>query len=168
MRAWAAGVALALLGCAHAEVPGARPRVVGRVRALDGAAVDLGSLHGRPALVLMFATWSAPSLLEVQRVATVVEPYRDRLEVVGIALDDQVEAVRVFVGTFAPPFRVLMPEDRAAFVGASGPFGALAVVPTTVLVRASGAPLGAVEGAWPDGALAAAIDRLLAEDRVNR
>jgi hypothetical protein len=160
-------VCLLAAGCATVPV-GPPPKVVGMVKTLDGARWPLGSLRGKPALLFVFTTWSTPALLDVRRLLDAQRLYGERLRIVAVALDEQPQAVAVFLDAFGPPFEVVLPDDRARFVGPNGPIGELTMVPTTALLTSDGEVFGKVEGGWPVGALEPAIERLLAADPATR
>lgn len=160
-------VCLLATGCATVPTA-APPKVVGMVRTLDGSRWPLGSLRGKPSLLFVFATWSAPALLDVRRLLDAQRVYGERLRIVAVALDEQPQAVAVFLDTFGPPFEVVFPDDRPRFIGPDGPIGELTTVPTTALLTSDGEVFGKVEGAWPAGALEPAIERLLAADPTTR
>ena len=144
------------------------PRVAGRVRGLDGTAINLGALQGKPALILVMTTWANPALIEVPHFASIARRFGDRIQVLAIVLDERPEPIVLFARTFDVPFPVYVPEDAAEFVGTRGPLGAVTLIPTSALVSASGEVSARVEGVWPPGALESAIEQLLADDRTNR
>ncbi len=156
-----------LAACASGSSSGPPP-VVGMVRHLDGTSTSLAALRGKPAVLFVLTTWSAPALVDLPRLAALQQKHRDRLAVLVVALDEQPAAVAVFAETFAPPFPVVVPADRPRFVGPDGPIGPITLLPATALVTSEGALFGRVDGVWPPGALEEAIDRLLAADPASR
>lgn len=162
-----AGLLALLLSCAHGG-SSAPPQVVGMVRLLDGTSTSLASLRGRPSVLFVLTTWSAPSLIDLPRLTAIHQRHQGRLSILAVALDEEPAAVAVFVDTFQPPFPVAVPEDRPRFIGPDGPIGPITLLPTTALVTAQGELFGRVDGAWPPGALEEAIDRLLAADPASR
>ena len=67
-------------------------------RLTDGAAFDPTTVAGKVVLVDFWATWCKPCVAEMPHIRALYEKYRDRgLEVVGISLDDDPEAVVAFV-----------------------------------------------------------------------
>jgi len=161
-------LAVALAACAHDAAAPRLPPIVGRVRALDGESLSFGALRGKPSLILVMTTWANPALIEVPHFAAIARRFGDRIQVLAVALDDRPEPVVLFARTFDVPFPVYVPDDAAEFVSARGPLGAVAIIPTSALVTAFGEVSARVEGVWPPGALEAAIEQLLADDRTNR
>ncbi len=84
------------------------------IKALDGSEVDSGSLAGDKVVVLNFwATWCQPCLKEIPELIQLATD--DRLEVVGVALDEEGEpAVRPFVQSHGMDYRILL-GDQALF-----------------------------------------------------
>jgi hypothetical protein len=159
----------ACAGSTSASAPLPRGAVALRARDLDGNAVLLGSLRGRVVIVTVIATWADTALFEVPRLKALYERYsREELAIVCLALDDMRAAIEVFVDSFSVPYPVLVPEDPEGLVGPEGPFGAIAVIPTSVVLAPSGEIAIRSDGVWPEGVLEKAIDRLLAGDRRNR
>lgn len=59
-----------------------------------GPAVDLGDRRGRAALILFWASWSAPSLRELARLEQAAPGWKDRpLDVYTVSLDDDAAAL---------------------------------------------------------------------------
>jgi thiol-disulfide isomerase/thioredoxin len=66
--------------------------------ALDGRAVDLTKLRGKVVLVDFWATWCPPCRAEVPNVVAAFKKYHDKgLEIVGISLDQDKDALQSFV-----------------------------------------------------------------------
>ena len=163
--------ALLLISCATAAgTPAPSPplpkgAIALRAELLDGGAVTLGQLRGRVVLVTLMQTWADPALIEVPRLAALTRRYKpEDLTVLCIALDDQPATVRIFRKVFEVPYLIATVEDRAALTGASGPFGAITTVPTSVLIDRSGHAVARSDGGWPPQVLEAAVERVLASD----
>jgi thiol-disulfide isomerase/thioredoxin len=134
-----------------------------RVDRIDGGVLTLGSLRGKNVLITIFTTWADYALLEVPRMKYVASRYDPKdFVVVGIALDDDKRMVTIFASTFEIPYYVGMVADRAAFTSANGPFGEIALIPTSILLDREGRIVARMDGVWPEGVLEAAVDRLVA------
>ncbi|MCC7384368.1 MAG: TlpA family protein disulfide reductase [Deltaproteobacteria bacterium] len=176
-RACGAPGLIALCCCACATTPSTSSSpeelppgpVALRMRAVDGEALTLGGLRGRPVLVTVITTWAETALFEAPHLQALRGRYpRDRLEIICLVIDDLPGAAEVFVETFEPLYRVAVPEDLEGLVGERGPFGPIRVIPTSVLLDREGVIALRSDGVWPPGVIEAAIDQLLAADPGNR
>ncbi len=86
--------------------------------ALDGSQVDSGSLAGKPVVLNFWATWCQPCLREIPELGALAED--DRLEVVGIALDEEGQAaVQPFVQSHGMRYRILL-GNQEVFLSMGG------------------------------------------------
>ena len=96
-------VVLALAGCGGADDgPGARPATTGPPLAftattLDGKPFDGMSLAGKPAVLWFWAPWCPTCLGQAPGVRTAVDRYADKVNIIGVAGLDKVEAMPEFV-----------------------------------------------------------------------
>jgi len=132
---------------------------------------DLGSSpvslarYGGSALILNFwATWCEPCRREMpslQKLGTLFRP--DALQVVGIAVDDDVNLVREFVLRYGIGFPVLLDRDQRL----AHDVLRLPGFPTTYLVRRDGVIAARVIGDrdWAEEASLREIERLLLLER---
>ena len=84
---------------------------------LDGEYVSLTSLHGRPVLLNLWATWCKPCRHEMPELAKLYEHYANEgLSVVGVSIDssDASDAVRAFVTNLKIPFAVWLDPEMAS------------------------------------------------------
>jgi thiol-disulfide isomerase/thioredoxin len=159
-------IAVVNLACASGGDARETPRmpegpVALRYRTLDGEWRTLGGLRGRVVVVHVFTTWSDPSLVEVPRLAALARRYPERVEVVGLSVDVEPEATRVFAETFDVPYDVGRVPDLASFMGPSGPFGPIGIIPTSVVLDPAGRIAARVDGMWGEGVLEAVVERVL-------
>jgi cytochrome c biogenesis protein CcmG, thiol:disulfide interchange protein DsbE len=86
-----------------------------RLRTLDGGAVDLAALRGRPVVVNFWATWCEPCVREFPLLARTAAGHRaGRLAVVGVLVGDRPDAARAFVGEHGGGWPVGVDADRRA------------------------------------------------------
>mgnify|MGYP002778318610 CR=1 FL=1 len=125
---------------------------------MDGAAVALESLRGRPALVNLWATWCEPCRAEM--------PSLDALQAVS---DDEVRVVALNVGESPDRIRRFVQQSGLAVTVWRAPSSVLKtwgvrILPTTLLLDAQGRVRLQVTGArdWSDTATREAIASLRA------
>jgi cytochrome c biogenesis protein CcmG, thiol:disulfide interchange protein DsbE len=135
--------------------PPGTPAKALRLPGLDGPAVDLAALRGRPVVVNFWATWCEPCVREFPLLRAAAAAHKaDRLAVVGVLTGDRPGAARDFVRAQRATWPVAL-DPEATTATAWGAVG----LPHTWFVR-------------PDGTLAshqlgeltqASLDRQLAE-----
>jgi thiol-disulfide isomerase/thioredoxin len=65
------------------------------VKGMDGGTVSLAGSHGKVVLLDFWATWCGPCRMEVPDLVELQKKYQDRLQVIGLVVDDADEdAVR--------------------------------------------------------------------------
>lgn len=128
---------------------------------LAGRPVALASLRGRPLVINFWARWCDPCRKEIPELAKRAAQARGRgLQVIGIAIEDDAEAVRSFARTYGMDYRILLAKDQGiGLLQASGdPGGGL---PYTLAVNRRGrvtfSQVGALAPAEMDAAFAAAL-----------
>jgi thiol-disulfide isomerase/thioredoxin len=136
-----------------------------RLEKLDGSYLSLGELRGRVVLVTVISTWSDPALLEVPPLKALHKKYaRDDVEIVCVVLEEP-KIAAIFAKTFEIPYIVTTAEDPAELTSKDGPFGAITIVPTSILLDRDGRIAARMEGIWPPDDRLAKLDRLVASDR---
>ena len=151
------GVALGL-GCRVEEgAPGELlPAPDWQLEDLAGGTVSLEALRGRPVVIDFWATWCAPCEFQIPVLNQLYERYRDRVEVIGIAVDaGGREAVAPYAVEQRIAYRVLLGDEELA-----QRYGALGF-PTLYVIRADGriesSHVGLVEPQELEAALEAAL-----------
>jgi peroxiredoxin len=105
-----------------------------RLPGLDGAAVDLAALRGRPVVVNFWATWCEPCVREFPLLRRAAAAHRaDRLAVVGVLVSDRPDAGRAFVRAHGATWPVGL-DPQAATARRWGAVG----LPHTWFVRRDG------------------------------
>lgn len=107
---------------------------------------------GRPLLINVWATWCGPCLKEMPELQHFAEQAGNRVQLVGIALDD-VDAVRAFLKQTPVSYPILLdtPGPADAGVRLGNPKG---VLPYSILVSADGRLLKQRIGPFADGEIA--------------
>jgi hypothetical protein len=156
---------LLLLGCDHAPdqrapaTPAAATPVYDYV-ALDGQRVSSVTNRGKVTIITIIATYDLASQVVVRELSEVRARQRRPLSVLAVVLEAPKNAplAEAFAATMELPFPIAMADQ--ATLEASGPFGRVDAVPTTIVLSAQGREvwrhLGAVLAADIERAIAAA------------
>ena len=156
---------LALLFCllaapAWAQTPAA-PLFAATLHPADDRPFASDQLRGKPLIVHFSARWCGPCRAEIPELSAAHDMYAGKgLVVIGIALDDKVEAVRDFARAYEMRHTgLLAKEGGIALMQALG--NARAVVPFTLLIDRKGEVIGSKLGAMNHAEIEAAARRLL-------
>jgi thiol-disulfide isomerase/thioredoxin len=111
----------------------------------------------RPAIVNVWASWCIPCRSEAPLFTTAHQQFSDRIDFVGIDIQDTQAGAAEFIEEFAIPYENLFDPDAQirAVMGGQG-------VPITYFVAPGGALVETHFGIIDEGQLALAIDELLA------
>lgn len=117
---------------------------------MGGALVEHAWPSPRPRLVHFWATWCPPCMRELPSLLALAVAWRDRIDVVAIAVDDDWAEIAKFLGGSVPP-EVLVETGGAATHRRLG----VATLPDTFLVGRDGTVLARFHGArdWASPAL---------------
>ncbi len=104
------------------------------VKGIDGKTVSLAGAHGKVVLLNFWATWCGPCRMEVPDLVELQKKYKDRLQVIGLVIDDADEdAVRKFAKRYSINYPVAMATDEMRFQ-----FGGVPALPTSFIIDAQG------------------------------
>jgi thiol-disulfide isomerase/thioredoxin len=143
-----------------AELPSAAPFFALTLPVIDGPAVALGSLKGKPLLVNFWARWCGPCRQEIPDLVALQARYRGRgLLVVGIAVEDadKLEQLREFGRAYEMNYTSLIggSEESIELMKALG--NSKAGLPFSVLIDRDGrirsSELGAMDQAEMEDAV---------------
>lgn len=95
------------------EMPDPAPLFAATLTDLDGKAVAMKDLRGKPLLVNFWARWCGPCRVEIPELTKVQRQMKDKgLVVVGIGLEDKSETVREFARAYEMEYTVLLAKDQ--------------------------------------------------------
>lgn len=104
---------LALASVGAAAQPSAATLFAAQLRDLDGKTVTLAEYRGKPLVVNFWARWCQPCRREIPDLAGERQRLRAQgLEVVGIGLEQNAEAVRDFARAYEMSYPVLLAGDQ--------------------------------------------------------
>src|ERR1700688_1546338 len=104
------------------------------VKGIDGGTVNLAAARGKVVLLNFWATWCGPCRMEVPDLVELQRKYQDRLQVIGLVIDDTEEdAVRKFAKRYSVNYPVAMATDEMRLQ-----FGGVPALPTSFIIDAQG------------------------------
>lgn len=158
------GLAAAADTAGHALTPWPTGHKTPPLRALDmqGRTWTLEALRGRVVLMNFWASWCAPCRVEMPTLQTLGGFYGDAVRVLAINVGEGPRAIARFLQGSAldtDALTVLLDTEKEA----ARAWGAATVLPTTVLIDASGRPRHRVQGEldWSGDRAQALVEALL-------
>ena len=105
------------------------------VNALDGQTISTAGLHGKVVIVNFWATWCPPCREEIPALIRLQEKYKDRLQIIGISLDDadQADSVTDFAKQNGINYPIVMASPEVV-----DEYGGVPALPTSFIVDPNG------------------------------
>src|SRR5579863_4301472 len=113
------------------------------VNDLDGNFISTAAWKGKVVLLNFWATWCPPCRAEVPLLVDLAARYKDRLQIVGVSLDDGPEEVRAFVKDEGINYPVVMASREIL-----AEYGGVPALPTLFVVNADGNVVQKHEGLY--------------------
>ena len=147
--AWLAGLCLCLTQAASAAEPrlGAKARALSRLEYVDGSALNLDALRGKPTVLYFGADWCEPCRNKGRPTVTAVaKKYQPKgLQVVFISLDDNnfraakvQEAKTISIPIAMAKLDICPPGSCIGGLREQGEFGRIHVFPTAYVLDSGG------------------------------
>jgi len=162
MRAsrWLATLCLLPL-LAMAEPPSSAPLFAASVADSLGKPVALAQYKGKPLVVNFWARWCGPCRNEIPLLSKLYKDHRKQgVEVLGIAVEDNIEAVRDFAKAYEMDYPVLVARDQGLQL-MSELGNARQGLPFTIAVDARGKVVMSKLGGISESELIAAVEASL-------
>jgi thiol-disulfide isomerase/thioredoxin len=104
------------------------------VKGMDGKTVSLEQARGKVVLLNFWATWCGPCRMEVPDLVELQNRYKDRLQVIGLVVDDADEdAVRAFAKKYGVNYPVALATNELRIQ-----FGGIPALPTSFIIDDQG------------------------------
>ena len=104
------------------------------LKGVDGGTVSLEGARGKVVLLNFWATWCGPCRMEVPDLVELQNKYKDRLQVIGLVVDDADEdAVKAFAKKYGVNYPVALATNELRIQ-----FGGIPALPTSFLIDAQG------------------------------
>jgi thiol-disulfide isomerase/thioredoxin len=126
------------------------------VNDLDGNIISTAALHGKVVLLAFWATWCPPCRDEIPELIELQSRYKDRLEIIGVSMDDDPPAaVRAFAKEAGINYPIVMGNQI------STEYGGVPALPTSFVVNPEGRVVQKHVGLYPIDVYEAEVRALL-------
>jgi thiol-disulfide isomerase/thioredoxin len=104
-----------------------------KLTTLDGKPVTLADSHGKVILLNFWATWCGPCRAEIPDLIELQNKYKDKLQILGLVVDDDADAIKEFVEKVGINYPVAIASDDIRFE-----YGGIAALPTSFVLDSKG------------------------------
>ena len=123
---------------------------------LDGNHINTGDYRGKVLLVNFWAAWCAPCAEEIPQFMRLQEKYENKLQVIGVSIDDNESELRSFYKNHKMNYPVIRGDQKIA-----DGYGGVPGLPTTYIIDQEKHIRGRLVGATDFPKLAQQISALL-------
>ena len=114
-----------------------------QLTALDGKPLTLAALHGKVVLLNFWATWCGPCRAEIPDLVALQERYKDRLQIIGLNVDDEEADIKQYVQETGINYPVAMTSNEVRIQ-----FGGIPALPTSFVLDTQGRVVQKHVGLW--------------------
>lgn len=126
---------------------------------LDGKHINTGDYRGKILLVNFWAAWCVPCAEEIPQFMRLQEQYENKLQVIGVSIDDNESELRSFYKNHKMNYPVIRGDQKIA-----DGYGGVPGLPTTYIIDQEKHIRGRLVGATDFQELAQQISGLLKQD----
>jgi thiol-disulfide isomerase/thioredoxin len=101
-----------------------------RTKDVNGKELSLEAYKGKVVLLNFWATWCGPCRSEIASLMQIQEAYKDRLQIIGMDVDDDEEQLRAFVKAQGINYPVAMTSDQVRMA-----YGGIGALPTLFVIN---------------------------------
>ena len=101
-----------------------------KAKDLNGKELSLEAYKGKVVLLNFWATWCGPCRAEIPSLIQIQEAYKDRLQIIGMDVDDDEEQLRAFVKDQGINYPVVMTSVPVRLA-----YGGIAALPTVFVIN---------------------------------
>jgi len=100
---------------------------------IDGVPLDTSTWRGRVTIVNFWATWCAPCQVEVPEFIELQRDHPNRVQIIGLSLDDSADAVREFAAEMGINYPLAIVDPTVGDL-----FGGVLALPTSFVIDPEG------------------------------
>ena len=104
-----------------------------QLKDLAGKDLSLASAHGKVILLNFWATWCGPCRAEIPSLIELQNRYKERLQIIGLADDDDQDVVKQVIDSEGINFPVAMVTDKIRI-----DYGGVSALPTAFIINTEG------------------------------
>jgi len=104
-----------------------------QLKDLAGKDLSLASAHGKGILLNFWATWCGPCRAEIPSLIELQNRYKERLQIIGLADDDDQDVVKQVIDSEGINFPVAMVTDKIRI-----DYGGVSALPTAFIINTEG------------------------------
>jgi thiol-disulfide isomerase/thioredoxin len=127
-----------------------------KLTTLDGKPLALAALQGKVVLLNFWATWCGPCRAEIPDLVALQERYKDRLQIIGLNVDDEEADIKQYVQETGINYPVAMTSNEVRIQ-----FGGIPALPTSFVLDTEGRVVQKHVGLWNPGVYETEIRALL-------
>jgi len=127
-----------------------------KITSLDGKPLTLASLHGKVIFLNFWATWCGPCRAEIPDLIALQDRYKDRLQVIGLNVDDEEADIKQYADEMHINYPVAMTSNDIRIQ-----YGGIPALPTSFVLDTEGRVVQKHVGLWNPAIYEAEIRSLL-------